>query len=1165
MINALSNKNEPEFQFQISRKARRKYQFDESLFSIRGQIVFANFNAARRFAEILNSSAPSPGAFISASDLNAMGLLDEVMHYIIEVYRKEINPDIFNRMESFLIKSLGRDAFEQLLHQFVELFPAPAVYKGQQTTEAYLQDVTGDLSNRHVVLAEMLLLWLDNNNPAYQHINELIDDRDLKKESKYASAIDHIDSFLSDEPPIGEERLSLFEFLSLPGKKFPNSLNAQLEYIKTNWSSYLGQWISRILIGLDFIREEQKMRFDPAVFGPAPTRVTEFFPEEEIEPERFSPDLHWMPKVVLLAKSTYVWLHQLSNKYARPIKHLDQIPDEELDLLSKRGFTALWLIGLWQRSHASKKIKRMSGNPEAIASAYSLYDYIIADDLGGEEAYYHLKERAWRRGIRLASDMVPNHMAIDSRWLIQHPDWFLQLDESPFPGYTFTGEDLCDDERISVYIEDGYWNRSDAAVVFKRVDRHTGAEKYIYHGNDGTSMPWNDTAQLNFLIPEVREAVIQTILHVARKFPIIRFDAAMTLAKKHYQRLWFPQPGQGGDIPSRAEHGMTKSEFDRVFPKEFWMEVVERIQNEVPDTLLLAEAFWMMEGYFVRSLGMHRVYNSAFMNMLKNEENAKYRQSIKNVLEFNPQILKRYVNFMNNPDEDTAVAQFGKDDKYFGVCVLMSTMPGLPMFGHGQIEGFTEKYGMEYSRSYWDEEEDSWLISRHEREIFPLLRRRYLFSDVENFLLYDFFTADGTVNENVFAFSNRTGDEKSLVIYNNKFDHAAGWIKRSTAYLHDNQLKQSDLADGLGIPWQNAPFVTFRDSITGLEYIRSTREIHESGLYIELGAFKYHVFLDFRLQTDSSARPYGRLYNELNGRGVSSLETALGEMMYRPILEALEPLLSDTNINEFYTTAARGKAVEPILENYRKQINALLQAVHTFENIQTPLEETDTTALTNLEHLYRIFSWLASIDSTKSKGVNRTLYETFKEFFHVSTAAKFYILPTLRTLGRIYAHFTALTGPSEFLYARLIDRALHKRFKTLEPSSFQAQLQLQLIDILLYYPDGLAIEDASELSTYIEDLINYENVQRFLVINRYEDVVYFNKERFEILLFYLFVLRTVYLLEIGRIKRIPTANAFKQMQRQVRTMLEKARQSRFRLYDFLNLMKEDQPKSGRSS
>jgi len=64
---------------------------------------------------------------------------------------------------------------------------------------------------------------------------------------------------------------------------------------------------------------------------------------------------------------------------------------------------------------------------------------------------------------------------------------------------------------------------------------------------------------------------------------------------------------------------------------------------------------------------------------------------------------------MNNPDEETAVAQFGKDDKYFGVSTMLVTLPGLPMFGHGQIEGFTEKYGMEYRRAFWDERSDEWL------------------------------------------------------------------------------------------------------------------------------------------------------------------------------------------------------------------------------------------------------------------------------------------------------------------------------------------------------------------------------------------------------------------------------------------------------------------------
>src|SRR5208337_410616 len=191
---------------------------------------------------------------------------------------------------------------------------------------------------------------------------------------------------------------------------------------------------------------------------------------------------------------------------------------------------------------------------------------------------------------------------------------------------------------------------------------------------------------------------------------------------------------------SRAENAMSQEEFDALMPNEFWRELVDRVAAEVPGTLLLAEAFWLLEGYFVRTLGMHRVYNSAFMNMLRDEENTKYRSYLKKTIEFDPDIMKRYVNFMNNPDERTAIDQFGKGDKYFGVCTLLATLPGLPMFGHGQVEGFAERYWMEYRRSYHEETPDGWLVARHEREIAPLLRRRALFAEARDFLLYDFFT-----------------------------------------------------------------------------------------------------------------------------------------------------------------------------------------------------------------------------------------------------------------------------------------------------------------------------------------------------------------------------------------------------------------------------------------
>jgi len=174
----------------------------------------------------------------------------------------------------------------------------------------------------------------------------------------------------------------------------------------------------------------------------------------------------------------------------------------------------------------------MCGNPDAVSSAYSLARYQIAERLGGDISYHNLSQRCAARGIRLASDMVPNHMGIDSDWVYDHPDWFIQSDQSPFPSYTFNGADLSTRPGISINLEDHYYSRSDAAVVFKHYEHGNGKTRFIYHGNDGTSMPWNDTAQLNYLNPEVREAVIQTILSVARKFPIIRFDAAMTLTKK---------------------------------------------------------------------------------------------------------------------------------------------------------------------------------------------------------------------------------------------------------------------------------------------------------------------------------------------------------------------------------------------------------------------------------------------------------------------------------------------------------------------------------------------------------------------------------------------------------------------------------------------------------
>jgi len=262
------------------------------------------------------------------------------------------------------------------------------------------------------------------------------------------------------------------------------------------------------------------------------------------------------------------------------------------------------------------------------------------------------------------------------------------------------------------------------------------------------------------------------------------------------------------------------------------------------------------------------------MNMLRDEKNAEYRLVVKNTLEFDPEILKRYVNFMNNPDERTAVDQFGKGDKYFGVAIMMSTMPGLPMFGHGQVEGLTEKYGMEYRKAYWDEHPDHNLVDRHYREIAPLLHKRHLFAEVNNFLLYDFYMPDGNVNEDVFAYSNRAYGEKSLVIYHNRFADTRGWILMSASYAvksgngDEKHLVQQSLEDGLEIDPHPEKFTIFKDQRTGFEYIYRNLDLTSQGMYFELGAYDYHVYLSFREVMDNEMHHYAQLHASLGGNGV---------------------------------------------------------------------------------------------------------------------------------------------------------------------------------------------------------------------------------------------------------------------------------------------------------
>ncbi len=1337
----------PFLEFHVSRKARDRYKFDLSLFATNGKVILTNFSASRQFAHKMNEVrdvVAFPEEAVKASEINAMGLIDEMLHFMIHLYRQHVNASVIEGALRWLQDRYTPDEIDETLLTFVEEFPPIGVYRGKMTAAQYLKGKSNDIPNRYLALEEMFILWIENSNPAFARYQELIDDSALEKKSIYTEIIAQTTNYFEHQPPPMTGHRTLLDLLFEPAKLHPHSLTDQLEalrqyLVKTqdNWKREQTEKIKeefrqknqplpetfhipdlvdvkllhRPLTAIDFIKEEaEKPVFQGAL--KAETLVKSFWGEER-EPEGYTNDLDWMPGCILIAKNTYVWLEQMSKKYDRKISKLDQIPDEELDTLARWGVNGLWLIGLWERSHASKKIKQLCGNPDAEASAYALLDYAIAKDLGGKKAFGKLSKRAKKRGIHLAGDMVPNHMAMDSKWVLDHPEWFLQSDTPPYPSYTFEGPNVGRTKKMRIYLEDKYYSRKDAAVVFKRVDAKTEKAAYIYHGNDGTNMPWNDTAQLNFLLPEVREAVIKAIIHTADFFSIIRFDAAMVLAKKHYQRLWFPQPGTGGAIASRSAYSMTQEEFDAQIPAEFWREVVDRMAKERPNTLLLAEAFWLMEGYFVRTLGMHRVYNSAFMNMLRNEENAKYRQTIKNILEFDPDIMKRHVNFMSNPDEETALRQFGKESKYFGVCMLMVTTPGLPMFGHGQVEGFHEKYGMEYRRAKHHETPDDHLIHRHEREIFPLLKKRRMFADVENFCLYDFVMENGHVYEDVIVQSNAHDGDRALVVFLNSPGKVKGWIRTSARYLikgevaarnvdgewveaeeleikneelgikktslqdkdvasksnktslqdvgtakisdkvasqKSNVVKQADkveiakptvveapkkatkaaadtgkpgaetpapedtepspesnlvirergkferklLVDGLQIKPADDVYCAYRDHITGLEYIVSSQTLAVKGFYVELEAYDYHLYMNFREIKDNAEQHYKQLTTYLNGRGVASIDLTLLELVAKPVHLPFRRLINQNMLERLFAgrqktrkkvdpelvkeivilhtdllTAAKEFAQTPgkptkITGAMKRTLTATLQLPQLKaklggkkikRDLKTAVARIETRLDGDLLNWATLFSWIFVRDFGKLKSDKTGYEEIGRDWLDEWTLNKV-LENILQPFGQ-----TADDIPGRINLIKTL--MLHQnRFKNLTPPTKPARKKSSAKPAAKNIPlPTAALKNEKPAYQFITALLKDTDARNYIRVNRFQEVLWFGKELFDDLIDWLYIISIVELLARPKLKKADLAQEILRCNALIAEIHTAGDQSEYQIEKLVNILQKPAKKA----
>src|SRR6476659_1936844 len=143
----------PRMKKNIARDARDRYRFDDSLYSITGNVILANFHAARVFAQRMNQKRDLvnyPEQSVKASQINAMGLIHELTHYMFRAYREQNNPQLLQQTLGWLNAQIGADAVDAALMRFAVEFPALVVYRREHDPDQYLAGATDGVPNREI-------------------------------------------------------------------------------------------------------------------------------------------------------------------------------------------------------------------------------------------------------------------------------------------------------------------------------------------------------------------------------------------------------------------------------------------------------------------------------------------------------------------------------------------------------------------------------------------------------------------------------------------------------------------------------------------------------------------------------------------------------------------------------------------------------------------------------------------------------------------------------------------------------------------------------------------------------------------------------------------------------------------------------------------------------
>lgn len=358
-------------------------------------------------------------------------------------------------------------------------------------------------------------------------------------------------------------------------------------------------------------------------------------------------------KPVIYEINTWIWLNELSKKYRKKI-NLANLPAKELDELANLGFNAVWLMGVWQRSPAGLAIAREHPDimndlrlalpdlkeSDISGSPYCIRDYIVDNQIGGNEGLAIARQELAKRGMRLILDFVPNHVAPDHPWTLSNPEFFIKGTE----------------EEIANYPHD-YYRRG---------------ENIFAKARDPFYPPWPDILQLNVFDGNLCKAMLETLKKIAVQCDGVRCDMAMLLMNDIFSKTWADKAGQKPE-------------------QDFWEYTIPEVKRYFSGFAFIAESYWDTEPALLNQ-GFDFCYDKRYYDYLQ-ESAEKSKHRLTDCIPINDKLLR----FLENHDEKRAVGLFSIEI-HKALALSSLTQQGAKLLHDGQLEGRTVKVPVFLSR-----------------------------------------------------------------------------------------------------------------------------------------------------------------------------------------------------------------------------------------------------------------------------------------------------------------------------------------------------------------------------------------------------------------------------------------------------------------------------------